>query len=178
MASANTRFSALYTFLFCLFVSLSAADEQYKLSDERIETINGIIARAVADKEDLTNPAVIQSIYNRIGAEMPLTPQEPILQVDLKKLNEEAYARAIKKTKADPEKLKALGLKSGVEIVSVESGKMAEAGAKAGGIITHVNEASVSSPEEVVAKAKKAVRAILVEGVDSNGRKFYFGFGK
>ena len=107
MASANTRFSALYTFLFCLFVSLSAADEQYKLSDERIETINGIIARAVADKEDLTNPAVIQSIYNRIGAEMPLTPQEPILQVDLKKLNEEAYARAMKKTKADPEKLKA-----------------------------------------------------------------------
>ena len=93
MASANTRFSALYTFLFCLFVSLSAADEQYKLSDERIETINGIIARAVADKEDLTNPAVIQSIYNRIGAEMPLTPQEPILQVDLKKLNEEAHAK-------------------------------------------------------------------------------------
>ena len=79
---------------------------------------------------------------------------------------------------ADPDKLKALGLRSGVEIVSVESGKMAEAGAKAGSIITHVNEASVSNPEEVVAKAKKAVRAILVEGVDSNGRKFYFGFGK
>ena len=79
---------------------------------------------------------------------------------------------------ADPDKLKALGLRSGVEIVSVESGKMAEAGAKAGGIITHVNEASVSNPEEVVTKAKKAVRAILVEGVDANGRKFYFGFGK
>ena len=107
MTSSNTRFAALYTFLLCLFVSLSAADEQYKLSDERIETINSIIAKAVADKEDLTNPAVIQSIYSRIGAEMPLTPQEPILQVDLKKLNEEAHARAIKKTKADPEKLKA-----------------------------------------------------------------------
>jgi len=107
MTSSNTRFAALYTFLLCLFVSLSAADEQYKLSDERIETINSIIAKAVADKEDLTNPAVIQSIYSRIGAEMPLTPREPILQVDLKKLNEEAHARAIKKTKADPEKLKA-----------------------------------------------------------------------
>ena len=107
MTSSNTRFAALYAFLLCLFVSLSAADEQYKLSDERIETINSIIAKAVADKEDLTNPAVIQSIYSRIGAEMPLTPQEPILQVDLKKLNEEAHARAIKKTKVDPEKLKA-----------------------------------------------------------------------
>ena len=50
MTSSNTRFAALYTFLLCLFVSLSAADEQYKLSDERIETINSIIAKAVADK--------------------------------------------------------------------------------------------------------------------------------
>ena len=32
--------------------------------------------------------------------------------------------------------------------------------------------------EEVVAKAKKASRAIYIEGVDSSGRKFYFGFGK
>ena len=79
---------------------------------------------------------------------------------------------------ASPEKLKALGLKSGVEIVSLGSGKMAQSGAKAGGVITHVNEAPVSSPEEVVAKANKASRAILVEGMDESGNRFYFGFGK
>ena len=109
MTSFNTYFAALCAFLSCLFgVSLSAADEEpYKLSDERIETINGIIAKSVADKEDLTNPAVIQAIYKRIGAEMPLAPQEPVIQVDLKKLNEEAHARTLKKFKADPEKLKA-----------------------------------------------------------------------
>ena len=79
---------------------------------------------------------------------------------------------------ASPETLKALGLKSGVEIVSLGSGKMAEAGAKVGGVITFVNDESVSKPEEVVAKAKKASRAIYIEGVDKNKRSFYFGFGK
>ena len=79
---------------------------------------------------------------------------------------------------ASPETLKALGLKSGVEIVSLGSGKMAEAGAKVGGIIVYVNDEPVSKPEDVVAKAKKATRAIYIEGVDKNGRTFYFGFGK
>ena len=79
---------------------------------------------------------------------------------------------------ANPDKLKALGLRSGVEIVSLGSGKMAEAGAEQGGIIAYVNGAAVSSPEDVVAKAKKASRAVYIEGVDQNGRAFYFGFGK
>jgi len=79
---------------------------------------------------------------------------------------------------ASPETLKALGLKSGVEIVSLGSGKMTEAGAKAGSIIAYVNGEAVSKPEDVVAKAKKAARAVYIEGVDANGRTFYFGFGK
>ncbi len=79
---------------------------------------------------------------------------------------------------ANPETLKALGLRSGVEIVSLGSGKMAEAGAEKGGIIAYVNGSAVSSPEDVVAKAKKASRAVYIEGVDQNGRAFYFGFGK
>ena len=45
-------------------------------------------------------------------------------------------------------------------------------------IIAYVNGKSVSKPEEVVALAKKADRAIYVEGVDKSGRSFYFGFGK
>ena len=79
---------------------------------------------------------------------------------------------------ANPEKLKTLGLRSGVEIVSLGSGKMAEAGAEKGGIIVYVNDSAVSSPEDVVAKAKKASRAVYIEGVDQNGKTFYFGFGK
>ena len=65
-----------------------------------------------------------------------------------------------------------------MEIVSLGSGKMAEAGAQAGSIIVYVNGEAVSKPEDVVAKAKKASRAIYIEGVDQNGRTFYFGFGR
>ena len=79
---------------------------------------------------------------------------------------------------ADPATLKALGLRAGVEIVSLGSGKMAEAGAKEGGIIAYVNGDAVSKPEEVVAKAQKAPRGIYIEGVDKNGKSFYLAFGK
>ena len=79
---------------------------------------------------------------------------------------------------ASPETLQALNLRSGVEIVSLGSGKMKEAGARQGGIIRYVNDEAVSKPEEVVAIARKASRAVYVEGVDKDGKAFYFGFGK
>ena len=79
---------------------------------------------------------------------------------------------------ASPELLKSLGLKGGVEIVSLGSGKMAQAGARQGSVIAYVNGSAVSKPEEVVAKAKKADRAVYIEGVDRSGKAFYFGFGK
>ena len=79
---------------------------------------------------------------------------------------------------ADAETLKALGLRSGVLIASVGSGQMAEAGAKAGGVIVYVNGERVSKPEDVVSWSKKAKRAIYLEGLDSNGKAFYIGFGK
>ena len=78
---------------------------------------------------------------------------------------------------ADPQMLKAMGLRSGVRIVSVGQGKMAEAGATSGSIILYVNDEPVSKPEDVIAKAKKAQRGIYIEGVDESGKSFYFGFG-
>jgi len=65
------------------------------------------------------------------------------------------------------EELKAMGLR-----------KMAEAGAQSGSVILYVNDEPVSKPEDVIAKAKKAQRGIYIEGVDENGKAFYFGFGK
>ena len=79
---------------------------------------------------------------------------------------------------AEPDVLRTLGLRSGVEIVSLGSGKMAQAGAREGGIIAYVNGDAVSKPEEVVAKAKKAARGIYIEGVDPDGKTFYLAFGK
>ena len=73
---------------------------------------------------------------------------------------------------------KAQGLTSGVKIVALGNGKMAEAGAKVGYVILYVNDEPVSKPEDVIAKAKKAQRSIHLEGVDENGKPFYIGFGK
>jgi len=79
---------------------------------------------------------------------------------------------------ADDQTLDALGLKRGVLIVSVGQGKMADAGAEAGSVILYVNDEAVSSPDDVIAKSKKASRGIYIEGIDAEGRTFYYGFGK
>ncbi|MCQ2176042.1 MAG: trypsin-like peptidase domain-containing protein [Bacteroidales bacterium] len=76
------------------------------------------------------------------------------------------------------EKLEMLGLKKGVEIVSVGPGKMLEAGASEGFIIQYVNDQPVSSPKDVIDIAGKTKRAIFIEGMTANGKASYFGFGK
>ena len=76
------------------------------------------------------------------------------------------------------EKLEMLGLKKGVEIVTVGPGKMLDAGASEGFIIQYVNDQPVSSPKDVLDIATKTKRAIFIEGVTANGKASYFGFGK
>ena len=79
---------------------------------------------------------------------------------------------------APRETLERLGLKNGVEIVSVGSGKLLDAGASEGFVILYVNDQAVSKPEEVVEIAKKSRRAVYIEGVTAYGKASYFGFGK
>ena len=79
---------------------------------------------------------------------------------------------------ADKETLAALGLKSGVEVVSVGPGKLLEQGVESGFIIRFVNDEAVASPEDVVAAAKKAKRSVFLQGVTSSGKAAYYGFGK
>lgn len=79
---------------------------------------------------------------------------------------------------ASPEKLARLGLKKGVEIVSVGEGKMKENGAQEGFVIVYVNDQAVGKPQDVIDQAKKSKRAIFIEGVTAGGRRGYFGFGK
>ena len=80
--------------------------------------------------------------------------------------------------KASKETLEGLGLKNGVEIVSVGPGKLLDAGASEGFVILYVNDQPVSKPEEVVEIANKSRRAVYIEGVNARGKASYFGFGK
>ncbi len=79
---------------------------------------------------------------------------------------------------ADKETLAQLGLKSGVEIVSVGQGKIRDAGVSDGFIILYVNDQPVSKPDDVVNIAKKAKRSVYIEGVTPYGKAGYFAFGK
>ena len=86
------------------------------------------------------------------------------------------YGTTLKQAPKDV--LEKLGLSHGVQVTSVGSGKMLEAGASEGLIITYVNDQPVSKPQDVVDIAKAAKRSVYVEGVTANGRKAFFGFGK
>ncbi len=79
---------------------------------------------------------------------------------------------------ASKETLAAMGLKKGVEVVTLGSGKMLEAGAAKGMVITYVNDEPVGTPQDVLNITKSAKRAVYIEGVTANGRKAFFGFSK
>lgn len=86
------------------------------------------------------------------------------------------YGAALKS--ASKETLARFGLTNGVEVVSLGSGRMLEAGASEGLVIVYVNDQPVKSPQDVVNIAKAAKRSVYIEGVTADGRKAYFGFGK
>lgn len=81
--------------------------------------------------------------------------------------------------RAAPSKtLSALKLKSGVEVVSAGTGKLASAGAEDGLIIRYVNDTPVSKPQDVIDAAAKAKRAVVIEGVTPSGRSVFFALAK
>lgn len=74
--------------------------------------------------------------------------------------------------------LSALKIKSGVEVVSAGTGKLASAGAEDGLIIRYVNDTPVSKPQDVIDAAAKAKRAVVIEGVTPSGRSVFFALAK
>lgn len=78
---------------------------------------------------------------------------------------------------ARPEQLGRLGLRRGVEVVSVGDGKMKDAGVREGLIITYVDNRAVDSPGEVLKAVRKSRRSVLLEGVYPDGSVYYYGIG-
>ena len=145
------------------------------------------------DSTAITSPSSLQekvSSYNP-GDKAAVTVirggDEKILEVTFQGTASETGTRDIdgstafygsKIREASKETLASLGLKSGVEIVSVGPGKIQDAGVKDGFIILYVNDQPVSKAEDVINIVKKAKRAVYVEGVTSYGKAAYFAFGK
>lgn len=70
-----------------------------------------------------------------------------------------------------------LGIRYGVKIVELGSGKFKDAGIKKGFIITQVNKTAVSEVEDLKHIIKNSRGGILVEGIYPNGEVAYYVFG-
>jgi serine protease Do len=78
---------------------------------------------------------------------------------------------------AESEVLERLGLPHGVEVVSLESGKMLSSGIRAGFIITSIDNQPIRSVDDLTAYLNNKRGGVLVEGVYPNGMRAYYGFG-
>lgn len=77
----------------------------------------------------------------------------------------------------DDKEKRSLGIKNGVKVVSVKSGKFAQVGIKEGFILTSVNKTPVNSVKEVAQILEDAEGGVIIEGIDRSGSKSYYAFG-
>jgi len=78
---------------------------------------------------------------------------------------------------SDREK-QALGIRNGVKVKSVKPGKFMKVGIKEGFVLTSVNKMPVGSVKDITDIIKNTEGAIIIEGVDQEGDRNYFAFGR
>lgn len=78
---------------------------------------------------------------------------------------------------ASPDLLKKLGIRNGVQIVSLSDGKFKQQGIKEGFIITQIDRTAVYEPEDVTRILSNTSGGILIEGVYPNGIVAYYAIG-
>lgn len=78
---------------------------------------------------------------------------------------------------APKEKLDKLGLKAGIEVLSVSQGKFNDAGVQEGFIITYANQIPVRTVQELQSVIQRSRRSLLIEGVYPDGKVVYYGMG-
>jgi len=162
----------------------SAADKGGLKKDDVIIAIDGAkitSASSVQEKVNSYHPgdkAVITVIRDGNHKDIEVVFQESSTETGSVDLDGAVAFYGSKLKEASKETLDRLGIRSGVEIVSVGTGKLKDAGAQEGFIIRYINDQPVTKPQDVIDLAKKAKRAVYVEGVTANGRSAYFAFGK
>ena len=75
------------------------------------------------------------------------------------------------------ENSKRLGIRSGLQVKNLSTGKLKGAGIKEGFIITRVDRKAVQSSKDVMSALNKKDGGVLIEGIYPNGLTAYYGFG-
>ncbi len=70
-----------------------------------------------------------------------------------------------------------LRLRSGVEVIAVNEGKLKDAGIKKGFIITHINQKTVTSVQDIAQYVQNSQRGVLIEGKYPDGSTYYYALG-
>lgn len=70
-----------------------------------------------------------------------------------------------------------LGLKSGIKVTKLLSGKLKAAGIKEGFIITSIDKKPIKTTEDLETALKTKQGGVLIEGIYPNGMRAYYGFG-
>ena len=73
---------------------------------------------------------------------------------------------------------KSLGISNGIRVKSVKQGKFRQVGIREGFVLTTVNKKPVSNVNDIASILNESEGGIIIEGMDRNGSKAYYAFGR
>jgi S1-C subfamily serine protease len=140
-----------------------------------------------------TSPELLENIGQyrpgeKVNIRLIREGSEILIPVELK--NSEGTTASVKKTtvelksalgatfrEATAEECSKLKIKSGVKVTSITIGKLYQSGIKKGFIITKIDNENISSVDKMIELLEEKEGGVLIEGINPNGTKAYFGFG-
>ena len=73
--------------------------------------------------------------------------------------------------------LRALGVRNGVRVESLKTGKLSKVGIREGFVVTNVNKKPVNSVEDITNILQETEGGVIIEGLERNGTRSYYAFG-
>jgi serine protease Do len=163
----------------------SAAEEGGLESGDVIVAINGKPVNGVSELQEqvaVNRPGdKVEVEYIRSGKRKNVSVvlkntmgTTEVVAVESKATIEGAVFQDVSKESADK-----LGIKGGASIISLENGKLKDAGIKANFIITSIDKRPITSVEDLTLTLSETRPGdgILIEGIYPDGQKAYYGIG-
>lgn len=70
-----------------------------------------------------------------------------------------------------------MNIEGGARVENITQGIFANVGIQRNFIITSIDKQKILTPEEAVSLLKKSDGNILIEGINTNGKRMYYGIG-